>query len=221
MRVTTNMLNAQMSKAGLPTGPSTLFDYMDKGGSGNGLLDALQSKSDSAINALNKGKYEKLGKASDLLSTQVQKFTKKDADSLMEKAKASGDYSEVYEELYSLVDSYNDTLASLDKTAEGLNAFYRQSLVDICKDNKEALGNIGITQNKDGSLVLDKEKLKAAEPAALEKALCGDDGMAAHLAFVAGRIADNAQTNVESASNVYGGNGSLLNAYQNKYNFWG
>ncbi len=221
MRITANMLNEQMKKAGLGIAPNTLLDYINKGNSGNGLLDALQSKSDSMVNTQNRARYEKLEKASDLLSAQAGKLTKKGEDSLFEKAKASGDYTEIYEEVEALVDSYNDTLDALGKETGALNLFYRQSLTDITGENKEALDSIGITVNKNGSLKLDKDKLKAADLETLEKVLGSEKGVSDHLAFVSSRIADNARTNVESMSEVYKMDGSLISAYPNQYNFWG
>ena len=66
-----------------------------------------------------------------------------------------------------------------------------------------------------------EEKLKAADLKTLEKVLGRDGGFTAKVALIAGRVAANAQANVESLSSRYDASGNSWSASVNKYDFRG
>lgn len=219
MRITTQMLNAASQKAGLPVNNVSLLNFVNGNSSGNNLLSALKNKNTAAANVTRQKDYEKLEKSADQLKERASLFT---VDTSFVKAKESGDNKEIYDNAAALVESYNNTLKAL-KTASGtLNDFYRQSMVDLISDNSEALESIGITMGKDGSLSLDKEKLEAADLETLEKVLGPKSDLTKKLSYLAGKISDNAESNLDSLSSQYGSNGSAYTAaMSSKYNFWG
>ena len=141
--------------------------------------------------------------------------------SLFEKAKESGNYEQVWEKAEALVNDFNKLLKELGTTSTQLEDYYKKMLVESAGGSAEALAQIGITQQKDGTLKLDKEKLKAADPETLEKVLGKDGGFSARVTLIAGRIAANAQANVESLSSRYDASGNSWSAAMNKYDFWG
>lgn len=221
MRITTQMLNESARKAGLPINRSSLLNYVNGSGSGNGLLSALNQKQSSATDSAKKTSYEKLEKKADQLAQKAAVFTAEGEKSIFEKARESGSNREIYDSVEELIESYNSALEILDSMDGTLNAFYGDNLTGLFSDNKEALESIGITLSKDGTLNLDKEKLQAADLETLEKVLGKGSGIMKKLSYLAGRISDNAQTNVESLSRQYGSGGSSYTSSFNKYDFWG
>ena len=218
MRITTQMLNESARKAGLPINGTSLLNYIN-GNSNNTLLNALNKS--SATDAATKTKYEKLEKAADQLSEAASVFMATGDDSLFSKAKESGDNQDVYNAVEDFVGKYNSTLSALKNTSSTLNDYYSQMLKSAASDNKEALESIGITIAKDGSLSVDKDKLKETDIDTLEKVLGNTKGFTQKAAYVADRVSDNAHTNQSSLSSQYSSTGSLYSALASKYNLYG
>ncbi len=119
-----------------------------------------------------------------------------------------------------MLDSYNSTLKALRTSSNTMNDFYRQMLTEVAYDNRESLEGVGITFKKDGTADIDGEKLQAADVDSLEKVFGKDSDFAKKTAFLAERISDNAEANVESLSNRYNASGNSYFAASNKYDFW-
>ncbi|MDE7253258.1 MAG: hypothetical protein K2O32_10005 [Acetatifactor sp.] len=223
MRVTTQMLNESARRAGLPVNGTSLLNYVNGSGknNSNSLLSALKSKSSNKVSAVDKGKYEKMEKAAEKLGKQADKFSATGEESLLAKAKASGDYTDVYKEIEALISEYNSTLSILGSVPSNMNSFYAQNMKDLISEHSEALASIGITADKSGKLQLDKEKLEAADKEKLAKVLGSEGKLNAKLSFLAGRVENNAQSNLESASAGYSMNGDFTSAYHNKYDYRG
>ena len=218
MRITTQMLNESARKAGLPVNGTSLLNYIN-GNSNNTLLNALNKS--SATDAATNTKYEKLEKAADQLSEAASVFMATGEDSLFSKARESGDNQDIYNAVEDFVGKYNSTLSALKNTSSTLNDYYSQMLKSAASDNKEALESIGITIAKDGSLSVDKDKLKEANIDTLEKVLGNTKGFTQKAAYVADRVSDNAHTNQSSLSSQYSSTGSLYSALASKYNLYG
>lgn len=223
MRVTTQMLNESSRKAGLPIHDTSLLNYINKGNSGNGLLDAVSGK-----NSQNTGKagrmqkygYEKMEKLAGGLCQSAEALLAKE-NSLFDKAKESGDTKDVVKSIEDMVNAYNDTLQALRKETGSINRFYLESLKSAAKENAAALKNAGVTMDSDEQLVIDKEKLSAADLETLEKAFGPSGNFTSKVSFVAGRVEDNAAANLDSISNQYtsGGNAysaAMLSRYDNR-----
>ncbi len=214
MRITTQMLNTSMRKAGLPLNNMSLLDGMKSSGMQNNPLSSLNQG--NAVSQTQKKNYEALRKSAEEMQEASDKLRDKE---LYEEARESGSTENVSEYVESLLEHYNKTIKSLKSNMSPLNQFYRQNLLEAAQKGKEELESIGITQRNDGSLSLDKDKLKAADIDTLEKVLGGS--FTEKTSFLADRIADNAKANVNSASNQYNASGSNYFEEANKYNFWG
>ncbi len=222
MRVTTQMLNESARKAGLPVNNTSLLNYVNGGGNdSNSLLSALKSKASAKTSVTDRTKYEKMEKAADKLGQQADKFTATGEDSLLEKAKATGDYTAVYKEIEAMVSEYNSMISILESTPGAMNTFYSQSMQDLVSEHKEALGNIGITSDKNGRLKLDKEKLEAADKENIGKVLGSEGKFSSKLSFLAGRVENNAGSNLESVSAGYSADGGFTSAVHNRYDYRG
>ncbi|MCM1089463.1 MAG: hypothetical protein NC092_01890 [Butyrivibrio sp.] len=223
MRVTTQMLNESARKAGLPVNNTSLLNYVNGSSqnNSNSLLSALKSKSANKISAVDKSKYEKLEKAAGTLGKQADKFSATGEESLLAKAQATGDYTDVYKELETLINEYNSTLSILASVPSNMNSFYAQNMKELISENSEALESIGITADKSGKLQLNKEKWEAADKTNVAKVLGSEGKLSAKLSFLAGRVENNAESNLESASSGYSMNGDFTSAYLNKYDYRG
>ena len=222
MRITTQMLNESARKAGLPVNNTSLLNYINKDSSQNTLLQALnKSRSTGAVAATKKSEYEKLEKAADQLQQKAEIFTKVGENSIFAKARESGSNQEIYDGIEALVESYNSVCRTLKTVSTPLNDYYRQMLQEAGTENKEALSNIGITISKDGTAVIDKEKLKTADIDSMEKTLGASGSFSSKVTFLATRISDNAEKNAESVSSQYSAAGNLYSAASSKYDFWG
>lgn len=78
--------------------------------------------------------------------------------------------------------------------------------------------SIGITQKKDGTLSLDKNKLKETDADTLEQVLGGS--FTEKISFLADKVADNAKANAASASSQYNASGYNYFTESSRYNFW-
>lgn len=223
MRVTTQMLNESARRAGLPVNSTSLLNYVNGSGNSNSnkLLSALKSKSTNKVSTVDKGKYEKMEKAAEKLGKQADQFNATGEESLLTKAKATGDYTDVYKEIETLISEYNSTLSILQSVQSNMNSFYAQNMKDLISEHSEALESIGITVDKSGKLQLNKEKLEAADKENIAKVLGSEGKLSAKLSFLAGRVENNAQSNLESASVGYSMNGDFTSAYHNKYDYRG
>lgn len=236
MRVTTQMLNASARKTGLPfTQGKSLLDYVNNSNAtgGNTLLSALNKSGkgnsvsgstgdiNTLLNSLNKTSYEKLEKQADRLAQSAGAFTAEGEESIFEKAKASGDRTGIYQSAEELIENYNAAMKEMQKTNDPLNQYYGQMLGEAVVENAAALNDIGITMEKDGTLSLDKSKLKAAGDESLEKALGLSGTFTKKIAFIASRISENAQAGTQSISSQYDIAGNIYTAAANKYDFLG
>ncbi|MCI8299316.1 MAG: hypothetical protein HFI69_03035 [Lachnospiraceae bacterium] len=213
MRITTQVLNASMRKAGLPINTVSLLDCMKSSGVQN----------DNPLSALNKGntvstdrkKYEALRKSAENLQQSADELQ---SEELYKEARESGDTQAVSDYAERLLEHYNQTLKSLNGTTSPLNQFYRQTLKEAAQKEKDQLMSIGITQKKDGTLSLDKNKLKETDADTLEQVLGGS--FTEKISFLADKVADNAKANAASASSQYNASGYNYFTESSRYNFW-
>lgn len=219
MRITTQMLQESAKKTGIPLNQKTLLNYINNDGNhSDTLLNALHT---NTLNTGNRTKYEKQEKAADELHTQVQKFLAEGENSIFGQAEASDDTTKLGGEAEALVKTYNSLLSVLSKSADSMDAFYKQSLKDSASENKEMLGSAGITIKNDGSLALDADKFSAASLDSIRKVLGKESSFITKLSFLSGRIGDYADSNLESISNNYLSGKTAINGRMSRYDVRG
>lgn len=217
MRVTDQIMNATARKAGAPVNMS-LVDYLNKNQK-NSLEDVFGIN--AAADLTKKKGYEKLEKTAEELAKSAQAFLAEGQDSVFVKAKENGNHDEIYSHVEKLLENYNSVIKSLKSNASPLDDYYRQMLGDAAGENSEALKTAGITIGKDGTLSLDKEKLKETDLDSLENLLGPAGSFSEKVAFLGERIADNAGANALSYSSKYNSNGNSYAAFGSKYDIWG
>ena len=212
MRITTQMLNETAKKAGIPLNSQTLLDYINKDSDSSPLLS-----SSAASSALLKAKvstrgYEDMKDNAHELQEAVSKLSDENSD-IFEKAKTDNDTSEIVSAVEEIVENYNSMIKILSKSTSALDVFYAKSLKELPEGFNEELAEIGITQNEDGSLEIDSDKLKKAGVDMLESIFGNSAEFAEKLSFVASRIENNAQTNLQSVSSTYSQSADILSSY--------
>lgn len=224
MRITTQMLADTSRKSGLPVLQGSLLDVLNKkkGTTSNSLMDALNRTKDTQLSTKQKG-YEELETAAGELALSASKLYAEGEDSLFAKAEESQDTTDIIKEIQTMAESYNKTLKLLKEAGGSLNNFYRQELKNAATENADLLSSIGITQNKDGSLVIDKKKLESADLETLKKVFNSDSDFAGLAAYIGIKSAENAAANASSITNQYNSKGMSYNDYfeSNKYNYLG
>lgn len=226
MRITTQMLANSAAKSGIPIQRTSLLDIINNKSSQNLFKNISKSTNTTGTGAediLRKNNYAKLEDLSEKLRGSASKLVGSDKDSVYDRAKESGDTTDILSDVNKMVEAYNATMKQLKTTGGTMNEFYLKQLKGIPAGSKEALESIGITQAKDGNLIVDEKVFRNADVDTLQKVLGGENGIAAKLKFLGEHINKNASENVVSASNRYGSNGATyMEAFEaNKYNFFG
>lgn len=219
MRVTNQITNEIANRSGIPVNQNSVLN--SDSSTGNSLLDALNKSGKNSSDPSSTENYKKLEQAAEQLAQKAKIFTDEEEDSIFEKAKESGDYSEICEYAGELADRYNETIQALKSASGPLNDYYRQMMEENTEENKEALSAIGISISWDGSLSLDRDKMKNADLESIEKVLGASGTFSSRTAFIASRISDNAEVNAASASSRYDSLGNAYTAGTGKFDFWG
>jgi hypothetical protein len=103
-----------------------------------------------------------------------------------------------------------------------LNDYYARTLKMSALQGKKSLSGIGISVSSSGYLTLDKTTLKSADADTIEKVLGSSGTFTQKVSFVSGRVADNAQTNLNSLSSRYSSSATAYSSYiGSKYNLFG
>lgn len=226
MRITNQMLANSAAKSGIPIQRTSLLDIINNKSSQSLFRNTgknMNTASTGAMDILRKNNYEKLEDLSEKLKQSAEKLVGTDKDSVYDKAKESGDTTDILRDVNKMVEAYNAAMKQLTTTGGTMNEFYRSQLKNIPAGSREALESIGITQAKDGSLSVDEKVLRSADADTLKEVLGGENGFASRISFLGEHISRNASENVVSASNRYSSNGSTyMEAFEaNKYNFFG
>lgn len=158
------------------------------------------------------GVYSKIKTATESLRNHSVSLTDTDSDSLFAKAEASGDTTKVVSEVSSFVEDYNSMVSSMTSMGGTVNSTYLKELSSTIASNKDALKNVGITQNDDGTLTIESDKLKKASLVNLKALFNGSKAITDKISIKsiyveANAISANAQSSY-SASDSYTGKGN-------------
>lgn len=162
MRITTQMLANSAAKSGIPIQRTSLLDIINNKSSQNllGTIGkSMNTTSTGATDILRKNNYAKLEDLSEKLSQSASKLAGSDKDSIYDKAKESGDTTDILSNVNKMVEAYNATMKQLKTIGGIMNEFYQQQLKNIPAGSKESLESIGISQAKDGSLIRGRESI--------------------------------------------------------------
>lgn len=214
MRITTEMLNASAKRAGISWGGTSLLNYISGGTTQttqSSLLNALQTTQNNTVSKTQRANYEKLEESADLLATSLHTLL----------TEQEGTEQKIYDAVEQMVDNYNGTIKALKNVSTPLNDFYKEMLEEAVTESEAALNEFGITKNKNGTLSLEKEKFESSDLETIKKVFGNSGTFSTKVAFIAGRISENATANMESYSSLYGADGYSNIINSSKYEFWG
>lgn len=131
MRITTQMLANSAAKSGIPIQRTSLLDIINNKSSQNllGTIGkSMNTTSTGATDILRKNNYAKLEDLSEKLSQSASKLAGSDKGSIYDKAKESGDTTDILSDVNKMVEAYNATMKQLKTTGGIMNEFYQQQL---------------------------------------------------------------------------------------------
>ena len=132
-------------------------------------------------------------------------------------AERTGDYSAIYADIKSVVDSYNKLYNTLGKTSSSINTMCSDLLKEAVKENSETLSAVGIALKDDGSLSIDENKLKAADTDTLKKAFGTSSEFAKRLGIIGSNVSSLAKANINYVTNSYTSSGVASNSSDDLY----
>ena len=141
-------------------------------------------------------------------------------ESLFSVAEEKKDTSSVVKEIRSFVEDYNEMIRRMGAEGGTVNQLYIKQMHGFVVSNKSRLENIGITEDKNGLLTVDRTKLQEADLENLKNVFQGENSFAAKVADKSKRVEENADTNLNSINSAT--YSSLLSNYGvsgSKYNF--
>ena len=222
MRVTTQMMHASAKRAGISLGGASLLNYINNGNTQNTqstLLNALNTKQSTTVNKTQSADYKKMEENANSLLESLESFMEEGENGIFQSTKT--EKADVTDAVKQLVKKYNATVKSLKNASNPLNDFYTEMLKEAAGESEEGLSAVGITQNENGMLVLDEEKLKEVDIETIKKALDGNGLFTTKTAYITSRISDNARTNSQSYTSQYGADGYSYVTNRSRYDFWG
>lgn len=158
--------------------------------------------------------YQTTQKAAANVRTQAEKLTSTDDQSLWSKAEKSGNKQEILKTVNEFVNHYNDMIGGMQKNGGSLNNIYRAQLNRTATANQSILKDIGISTKRDGTLVVDQNKLKGADVDKLKEAFGGSASFAGGAAVKSIYVEANAVSGMSQQSNAaYTGYNSLGSFY--------
>ncbi|MDE5716054.1 MAG: hypothetical protein K2I53_00285 [Lachnospiraceae bacterium] len=129
------------------------------------------------------------------------KSTKK--DSVYDKARESGSTDQIVSDIKGFVKQYNNMLSDLEESGSKSDAGFLIQLNSMSRASERDLALTGVTRKADGTLVVDEEKLKAADVDTLEK-VWGGNGFSSKAAAKASSVEATAELNIEAEkSSIY------------------
>lgn len=216
MRITSTMTSNASLESGMTLTGNSLVNYLN-GDDTDSLVNSLGNNHHSTAKALSKGKYEKLKEAAENLEQYAQRLQESGDKSVYEKARESGDLTELYGEVEKMVSGYNSMLDKLRTDMTTMGRFYQQSLKEAAAESKDLLAFAGISIDKNGRMKLDKDKLKTADADQLETIFGADGTLSSKLNLIAGKVADNAEANLKSVSSQYNAAGNSVDTLIRSY----
>lgn len=226
MRITTQILNQTAKKSGIAINQNSLLNYINKDDSSTadslyGLADGIGTSTKTAkTDTVTTRQYQKTKEAAEKLKEAAKQLTDS-SSALYEDAAESKDTSKITDKVNGLIEAYNQTLSSLNKSSSALDNLYRNSLKELPEEMADLLGSVGITQNKDGSLSVDAEKLNAADADTLKQIFGSGSKFTERLSFLAGRIEENTVASLSDISSTYSQKGTVLSRMGSIYNMLG
>lgn len=199
------------AKSGARSRNAAIGSVLNKssGSKNNSAAASSKTKSNTKAALESKTNYTSMKKAAESIMKRaevLQKIYDRQWEELTEEESVR--YKEqAEEEIADFIDDYNALMKTLSKESGSANNAYFKQLKNYFQSSKSALAEMGITQESDGTLSLNKETLKAADIETVQKVFAGKGSFAEKVKETADKITDNAEMNLSILnSSLYAGN---------------
>ena len=155
---------AAMAQSGSSNKNNALVDALKKRGGKDSLSEADQSQ---------KNAYTVIEKTAGNIKKHAEKllsWPEKSVDEMTDEEKAAYKKN-VADEISSLVTDYNDMITGMENAGGKVNEVYLSQMRGYFKNAQKQLAELGITEDKKGKLVFDREKLESAEVSKIKETL--------------------------------------------------
>ncbi len=191
---------AAMAQSGSSNKNNALVDALKKRGGKDSLSEADQSQ---------KNAYTVIEKTAGNIKKHAEKllsWPEKSVDEMTDEEKAAYKKN-VADEISSLVTDYNDMITGMENAGGKVNEVYLSQMRGYLKNAQKQLAELGITEDKKGKLVFDREKLESAEVSKIKETLGKKGTFIDDIGKRAENVLDNAKTNLAVLNkNQYAGN---------------
>lgn len=171
----------------------------------NALSEAIKKQANAQKNgtlskadAQSKENYTSMKSAAESLKKRAKNLLnmpEKEWDKLTEEETAK--YKEdMLAEVSGIIEDYNQMMKSMAAEGGSVNDIYVKQMKGYFQNAKSKLGELGITQNNDGSLALNKELFKAADASKMKQVLGTTGTFIDDIGKRAENVIANAETNL-------------------------
>lgn len=137
--------------------------------------------------------------------------------------------NDIVEAVEKLVTNFNTVYESLTELGGTVNTMYASRIKNLAYSNKTQLTEVGVTQNKNGTLAIDEKKLESVALDDLKAVFCMESGLIGDLQEHAKSMKESAAATASvlnkmygsSTYNQYGTSSSYFNYAGSLYNYWG
>lgn len=158
------------------------------------------------------------------MQTNGEKLVAEGEESLFGNAAKSGNTKSIVSRAEDFVNDFNNMISSLKKLGGDANTEFVSQLGKYAEADSEALGKIGITVLKDGSLTMNQNILKEASLENLKAVFNGNDSFAAKVTDLSDDIEKNVEKKLQENllilaknSSTYSNASGTSGSYYNKY----
>lgn len=130
----------------------------------------------------------------------AEALTDGEKNSIYDKAKESGNTEEIRTQIKGFVNQYNKMLDDLSESGSKSNSILKTQLDSAARSYHAQLASTGVTKKSDGTLVIDEEKLAAADVETLREVWGGKDSFANRAASRADAVKASAQQSMKAQS---------------------
>ena len=184
------------------SGMAAALSKSSSSGKNNALVEALKKNSGknsiSEADQSQKEAYTVVKKTAENIKKRAERllsWPEKSIDEMTDEEKTTYKKN-VTDEVSALITEYNDMMAGMTDAGGKVNEIYISQMKGYFQNAQKQLAELGITENLNGKLTLDKEKLASADVATIKEVLGKKGTFIDDIGKRAENVLSNAETNL-------------------------
>ena len=184
------------------SGMAAALSKSSSSGKNNALVEALKKNSGknsiSEADQSQKEAYTVVKKTAENIKKRAERllsWPEKSVDEMTDEEKTTYKKN-VTDEVSALITEYNDMMAGMTDAGGKVNEIYISQMKGYFQNAQKQLAELGITENLNGKLTLDKEKLASADVATIKEVLGKKGTFIDDIGKRAENVLSNAETNL-------------------------